>query len=130
MRVEAYVRRTMRETRASLCLRFIALLVTTKSTLAGAYRGIGWKEFGGLQRRTVGDMKILLFLAVLLTLSRGASAELWKVVFGGCTFSGNTDGAPLVRKGSCPTENGILELTHKGITSALPDAFQGMSQMT
>jgi hypothetical protein len=51
------------------------------------------------------------------------------VAFGGCTFSGNYAGAPLVRTGSCPTEGGYLILYGKGITSVQPDAFQGMSKM-
>jgi hypothetical protein len=52
------------------------------------------------------------------------------VAFGGCTFSGNYTGAPLVRTGSCPTEGGYLDLSSKGITSVPPDAFQDMTQMT
>ncbi len=55
---------------------------------------------------------------------------LWTVFFGGCTFSGDYAGAPLVRTGSCPTQNGILDLNNRGITSVPADAFQGMSQMT
>jgi hypothetical protein len=51
------------------------------------------------------------------------------VAFGGCTFSGNYAGAPLVRTGSCPTQGGALYLYGKGITSVPPDAFQGMSKM-
>jgi hypothetical protein len=52
------------------------------------------------------------------------------VVFGGCSFSGDYAGAPLVRTGSCPTQAGVLDLSRKGITSVPPDAFQGMPQMT
>jgi hypothetical protein len=52
------------------------------------------------------------------------------VAFGGCTFSGDYGGAPLVRTGSCPTQGGYLDLQRKGITSVQPDAFEGMSQMT
>ncbi len=54
----------------------------------------------------------------------------WTVAFGGCTFSGDYAGAPLVRTGSCPTEGGYLYLSSKGITSVPPDAFQNMTQMT
>ena len=54
----------------------------------------------------------------------------WTVAFGGCTFSGDYAGAPLVRTGSCPTQGGYLDLQRKGITSVQPDAFEGMSQMT
>jgi hypothetical protein len=58
------------------------------------------------------------------------SSETWTTSFGGCTFSGNYAGAPLVRTGSCPTQGGTLNLDSKGITSVPPDAFQGMTQMT
>jgi hypothetical protein len=53
----------------------------------------------------------------------------WTVAFGGCTFSGDYAGAPLVRTGSCPTQGGYLYLGSKGITSVPPDAFQNMTQM-
>ncbi len=59
-----------------------------------------------------------------------AESQAWTVAFGGCTFSGNKAGAPLVRTGSCPTEGGYLDLSSKGITSVPPDAFQDMTQMT
>jgi hypothetical protein len=52
------------------------------------------------------------------------------VAFGGCTFSGDYAGAPLVRTGSCPSQGGTLDLQGKGITSVQPDAFESMSQMT
>jgi hypothetical protein len=52
------------------------------------------------------------------------------VAFGGCSFSGDYAGAPLVRTGSCPTQIGTLDLDNRGITSVPSDAFQGMSQMT
>ena len=54
----------------------------------------------------------------------------WTVAFGGCTFSGDYAGAPLVRTGSCHTQNGILDLNNRVISSVPADAFQGMSQMT
>jgi len=66
-----------------------------------------------------------------LIASRGASAAPWTVNFGGCTFSGDTAYAPLVRTGSCPTYAGGLgglDLHTKGITSVTSNAFQGMSQ--
>jgi hypothetical protein len=59
-----------------------------------------------------------------------AQSEPWTVSFGGCSFSGDYAGAPLVRTGSCPTQAGYLDLSGKGITSVQPDAFQGMPQMT
>jgi hypothetical protein len=58
------------------------------------------------------------------------SQNAWTVAFGGCTFSGNYAGAPLVRTGSCPTEDGALDLSRKVITSVQPDAFQNMTKMT
>jgi hypothetical protein len=59
-----------------------------------------------------------------------AESQTWTVAFGGCTFSGDYAGAPLVRTGSCPTEGGDLDLSSKGITSVPPDAFQNMTNMT
>jgi hypothetical protein len=71
----------------------------------------------------------LLALLGLLAASRSASALPWTVGFGGCSFSGDSDGAPLVRSGSCPTQGGSLNLSNKGITSVLADAFAGMTKM-
>ena len=53
-------------------------------------------------------------------------ARLWSVQFGGCVFSGDFDGAPIVRTGSCPTQAGELELQYKGITSVSIESFAGM----
>ena len=70
------------------------------------------------------------FLALgLLAASRTASAVPWTVKFGVCTFSGDYDGAPLVRSGSCPTQDGALDLSNKGITSVPEQAFAGMAKM-
>ena len=71
----------------------------------------------------------LIALLGLLAASRSASALPWTVGFGACTFSGNTDGAPLVRSGSCPTQGGGLNLEFKGITSVPAEAFAGMTKM-
>ncbi len=54
------------------------------------------------------------------------SANPWTVEFGGCTFSGDYDGAPLVRTGSS-CASGALILSSSGITSVAANAFQGMS---
>ncbi len=64
--------------------------------------------------------------------SGGASTSTtsWTVSFGGCTFTGDYAGAPLVRTGSCPARPDTLDLSSKGITSVQPDAFQGLSKMT
>jgi hypothetical protein len=75
-------------------------------------------------------MKGSLLLAVLLTACGVASAAPWTIVFGSCTFSGDTRGAPLSRTGSCFAQSGKLDLSDKGIMSVPSDAFQGMSQMT
>ena len=53
----------------------------------------------------------------------------WTASFGGCNFSGDYNGAPLVRTGSCPTQGGGLDLSGKGITSVPPDAFQNVTKM-
>ena len=42
----------------------------------------------------------------------------WTVDFGSCTFSGDYDGAPLARGGTCPTHSGVLDLRNKGITNS------------
>jgi hypothetical protein len=54
----------------------------------------------------------------------------WKVTFGDCEFTGNTDGAPLVRKGSCPDAEGALDLQFRNITVVPVTAFQSMGKMT
>ena len=71
--------------------------------------------------------KLLLLLALCLG---SALAAPWTVTFGGCTFSGDYDGAPLERSGSCPTQSGTLYLTYKGITSVKNDSFAGMGACT
>jgi hypothetical protein len=70
--------------------------------------------------------KLLLLLALL----RSAHARPWSVTFGSCVFSGDLDGAPLVRSGSCPTQDGLLDLSRKSITSVKIDSFAGMSACT
>ena len=59
-----------------------------------------------------------------------AQSQPWTVAYGGCTFSGDYAGAPLVRTVSFSFEGGTLDLRVKGITSVQPDAFEGMSAMT
>jgi hypothetical protein len=54
----------------------------------------------------------------------------WKVTFGDCVFTGNTDGSPLLRKGSCPDQVGSLDLSERNITVVPVAAFQGMGNMT
>jgi hypothetical protein len=54
----------------------------------------------------------------------------WKVTFGDCEFTGNTDGAPLVRTGSCPDAEGSLDLEYRNIKVVPATAFQGMGKMT
>jgi hypothetical protein len=71
----------------------------------------------------------LVALMWLLAASRSASALPWTVGFGECTFSGDYDGAPLVRSGSCPTQGGWLYLSSRGINALPPDAFAGMANM-
>ena len=73
--------------------------------------------------------KLLLAVLELLAASRSASALPWTVGFGECTFSGDYDGAPLVRSGTCPTQGFLLDLSNRGITALPFDAFAGMSNM-
>jgi hypothetical protein len=51
------------------------------------------------------------------------------VAFGGCSFSGDYAGAPLVRTGECPFQSGSLELEGKGITSVSVGVFANMGQL-
>ena len=67
--------------------------------------------------------KLLLILALCLS---SALAAPWSVSFGGCTFSGDYNGAPLERSGSCPTQSGTLNLANKGITLVKNESFAGM----
>ncbi len=53
----------------------------------------------------------------------GTLCGAWTVAFGGCSFSGNGNGAPLLRAGSCPTEVGELHLAYKSIT-VVPGVFE------
>ena len=71
--------------------------------------------------------KLLWILALCLS---SALAAPWSVSFGGCTFSGDTSGAPLERSGSCPTQSGWLYLNDKGITLVKNDSFAGMGACT
>jgi hypothetical protein len=59
-----------------------------------------------------------------------ARSQTLTISFGGCTFSCDYAGAPLVRTGSCPTQAGPLYLSSMGITSVQPEIFQNMTQMT
>ena len=72
----------------------------------------------------------LLFCFVLHARLPTASAAPWTIVFGGCAFSGDSDGAPLARTGVCPTEAGMLDLQIKGITSIPAGAFDGLTACT
>jgi hypothetical protein len=56
-------------------------------------------------------------------------AAPWTVVFGGCTFSGDTNGAPLARAGVCPNEVGQLYLSYKSINSLPESVFAGMENL-
>ena len=53
----------------------------------------------------------------------------WVVTFGGCSFSGDSAGGPLVRAGSCPTQAGLLDLSNKNITAVPANAFDGMPSL-
>ena len=93
------------------------------ATRSGNARGMG-----GARRLNRKHMsKLLLLLAPCLG---SALAAPWSVSFGGCTFSGDTSGAPLERSGSCPTQSGVLWLNNKGITLLKSDSFAGMGACT
>ena len=79
---------------------------------------------------------------VLTFLSMEASGQLateendfamprpWKKVFGGCVYSGDLNGAPLLRSGECPTAGGELNLNNLGITALPAKSFAGISNIT
>jgi hypothetical protein len=54
------------------------------------------------------------------------AARPWSKQFGGCVFSGDFDGAPLVRTGSGATEGGLLDLADRRITALKSDSFADM----
>ena len=54
----------------------------------------------------------------------------WKKVFGRCVFSGDLNGAPLLRSGECPTAGGELNLNNLGITALPAKSFAGISNIT
>ena len=56
-------------------------------------------------------------------------SQPWTVAFGGCTFSGDFAGAPLVNTGECPVQSGYLDLNSKGITSISVGVFANMGQL-
>ena len=61
--------------------------------------------------------------------SRDGHSGPWSVTCGGCEFSGNYDGAPLARTGSCATDCTVLDLENRGITSCADDAFSDMGAL-
>ena len=86
---------------------------------------------GGADRAGVdggGSVPSAVLAGVVLILSVGSAhaARPWIVQFGGCVLSGDRDGAPLVRTGSCPTQGGYLDLSGRGITSVKSDSFADM----
>jgi Ca2+-binding EF-hand superfamily protein len=87
---------------------------------------------------------LVIALVLLAAVPKGASGRPWNVTFGGCVFTGDTDGAPLVRQGSCPDQvftnvfnenkygqmgRGMLDLSHKNITVVPGTAFRGMTRL-
>jgi Leucine-rich repeat (LRR) protein len=54
----------------------------------------------------------------------------WKKEFGGCVYSGDLNGAPLLRSGECPTASGELNLNNLGITVLPALSFAGISNIT
>ncbi len=101
------------------------------------------------RKRSARHFLLTLYRTVLhaaFTLAFFTSASSADVVsFGGCDFSVqccgscgadrrwpclDTDGGPLVRSGTCPTQIGALDLSMKGITFVPADAFKDMTQLT
>jgi len=69
---------------------------------------------------------VLAGVVLVLSVSSAHAARPWSVQFGGCVFSGDYDGAPLVRSGSCATKGHSLNLYDRGITSVKSDSFADM----
>ncbi len=63
-------------------------------------------------------------LLLLALWSSAHAARPWSVTFGSCAFSGDFDGAPLVRSGSCPTRDGWLNLDRKGNEDLIVDEME------
>jgi hypothetical protein len=72
---------------------------------------------------------LVIALVLLVAVPKGAAGRPWNVTFGGCVFTGDTDGSPLVRQGSCPDQAGLLDLSHKNITVVPGTAFRCMTQL-
>jgi hypothetical protein len=72
---------------------------------------------------------LVLALVLLAAAPEGASGRPWNVTFGGCVFTGDTDGSSLVRQGSCPDQAGLLDLSHRNITVVPGTVFRGMSKI-
>jgi len=92
-------------------------------------RGKG-KVMGNPLRLDISSKYVSKLLLLLALLSSAHAARPWSVEFGGCAFSGDSDGAPLVRSGSCPTTGCTLSLRDRGITSVKNDSFAGMGACT
>ena len=88
-------------------------------------RGKG-KVMGSPLRLDISCKHVSKLLLLLALLSSAHAASPWSVQFGGCVFSGDRDGAPLVRSGYCPTVSGSLDLSYRGITMVKNDSFAGM----
>ena len=92
-------------------------------------RGKG-KVMGNPLRLDISSKYVSNLLLLLALLSSAHAARPWSVEFGGCAFSGDYDGAPLARSGSCPTTGGFLFLGNRGVTSVKNDSFAGMGACT
>ncbi len=96
------------------------------------------KVMGSPLRLDISSKHVSKLLLLLALLSSTHAARPWSVPFGSCVFSGDYDGAPLVRSGSCPTQAmgpwGDLDLSSlsgsKNITSVKNDSFAGMGACT
>ncbi len=92
-------------------------------------RGKG-KVMGNPLRLDISSKHVSKLLLLLALLSSAHAARPWSVEFGECTFSGDYDGAPLARSGSCPTMDDELYLDFRDITSVKKDSFAGMGACT
>ena len=74
-------------------------------------------------------IRVIRVIGALVLLPAVLSAP-WSRDFGECILTGDSDGAPLARSGQCATAAGLLELSHKGITSLQNNPFDGMGACT
>ena len=109
---------TATDTTIAVCTRRCTCMYPT-SCVGGADRA-------GVDGVGCAPSAVLAGVVLVLSVGSAHAARPWSVQFGGCVFSGDYDGAPLVRSGSCATKGPSLNLYDRGITSVKSDSFADM----